>query len=325
MVLVVSNHAIIWPMRAGDDTSAFLYGVAYGTVAAFAAVTGYIGGMRPPPSHPARTIRHRAFQLLLPWAFWAVVYAAAPLLWEALEGAAALPSGFAPWPWARALLLGGGPLWFLPVIFLAAVVGVILDGRTRSWWPVWVMFAAYALTATLAWRADLSPLAFGKGTFWAVAPLYVASYWAGLRLARDGVPAWSLRIGWPTIIVTASLAGVVTLVRARTGDATLMWLAYPVGLPGGWAALALAAHAPDAAPASASGITRLLERAGVASRGVYVLHPLVVGPVMLGVSAIAPNAVVMLVAALIVTPLGAWVSTLLAERARRTAHGHALI
>ncbi|MDO9557177.1 MAG: hypothetical protein Q7J82_06295 [Coriobacteriia bacterium] len=48
MVLVVVNHAIIWPMRAGDGASAFLYGTAYGTVAAFSAVTGYIGGLRLP-------------------------------------------------------------------------------------------------------------------------------------------------------------------------------------------------------------------------------------------------------------------------------------
>lgn len=328
MALVVVNHAILWPMRTGDGTSAFLYGTAYGTVAAFAAVTGYIGGMRPPSSHLGRTIRHRAFQLLLPWAFWAVLYAAAPFVWQGLGGVAALPTGFKPWPWALALALGGGPLWFLPVIFVAAAVGVVMDRRTRSWWPAIVPVALYVVVAALAWRAGRSPLALGEGTFWAVSPLYVASYWVGLRFARDGVPAWVRRIAWPTVVLTAVAAGVITYVRVDLRDATLMWLPYLVAMPGGWAALALAATATAPVPtddALRSVALRWLARAGVASRAVYVLHPVVVAPVMLALTGAGVRGLGLVVGGVLSAILGVAVSTRIAEWARTTRHGHAIV
>ena len=76
IVLVVFNHALLWPMREGDLLSAFLYGTAFGTVAAFAAVAGYLRGLRPPSSERMLLAR-RARQLLLPWAMAVPVYAAA--------------------------------------------------------------------------------------------------------------------------------------------------------------------------------------------------------------------------------------------------------
>src|SRR5512133_2871096 len=83
MVLVVFNHALLWPMRSGDRPSAFLYGIAFGTVAAFAGSAGFIRGLRPPVSDRALLAR-RAGQLLVPWALVAPLYAAAPFVWRAL-------------------------------------------------------------------------------------------------------------------------------------------------------------------------------------------------------------------------------------------------
>ena len=81
IVFVVFNHALLWPMRAGDLPSAFLYGTAFGTVAAFSAVAGYVQGLHPPREEWA-ILRKRAGQLLVPWALWAPVYAVAPLVWQ---------------------------------------------------------------------------------------------------------------------------------------------------------------------------------------------------------------------------------------------------
>jgi fucose 4-O-acetylase-like acetyltransferase len=278
--LVVMNHAMLWPMRAGDETAAFLYGTAFGTVAAFSAVAGFLSGLHPPGS-TGELLRKRAGQLLLPWALWAPIYAAFPLMWTTLSERP-LPVAFNPGPWATGIALSGGPLWFLPVLFVATGVCSFLDGRTDSWWPVAVSLGAYSALAVLASLAGTSPLALGKGTFWAVSPLYVASYWYGLRVARDGLPRLPEWVRACVVGGSMLAGGIVTLVLLRQPEARwLMWLPYAIGAFGGCAALALAAGATR----EPGRISRALGRVGVVSLGAYVLHPIVVGPGMLSVPA----------------------------------------
>ncbi|MBN2848847.1 MAG: acyltransferase [Coriobacteriia bacterium] len=285
ILLVVFNHALLWPMREADLPSAFFYGTAFGTVAAFSAVAGYVRGLRPPASDAALLIR-RARQLLVPWAIAAPVYAVAPFLWR-LVGGAGLPLGFEPLPWAREILLGGGPLWFLPVLFVAQAVCALFIRRTRSWWPAAGAVIAYVAVALPASLENLSPLALGGGTFWAVAPLYVAAFWFGVRLAEDGRamtrPARALAI----VVVTMLVSGGITLVRAMVPDARwLMWLPYGIGLVGGCAAVVFAVGwRPSAAPsvwAIRSG--GWLVRAGRASLRSYLVHPVLLAPVALALS-----------------------------------------
>lgn len=288
IALVVFNHALLWPMRAGDRPSAFAYGVAFGTVAAFAAVAGYVQGFHPPREE--RTIvRKRAGQLLVPWAIWAPVYALAPLVWRWLGGGE-LPIGTDPGPWAREVLLGGGPLWFLPVLFAATAICAFLDQRTTSWWPAFVALGMYAALAGLAFASNTSPLDLGNGTFWAVAPLYVAAFWFGLRVSRDGLPAIPRGILVALIVVSMLAGGALTLARADSPDLRwLMWMPYAIGVLGGCAALLLAAGL-DEPSAESSGLVASrrpnsllvrLARAGRASLGLYILHPVMVAPVAL--------------------------------------------
>lgn len=280
MMLVVFNHALLWPMRAGDRPSAFLYGIAFGTVAAFAAVAGYLRGLKPPVSERALLAR-RARQLLFPWALWAPVYAAAPFAWR-LIGGGNLPFEFNAEPWVREILLGGGPLWFLPVLFFTQAICTPLIRRTRSWWPAIVPLAVYVATAVVASVNNVSPLALGKGTFWAVAPLYVAAFWFGLRFAQDDAPRIADGTAIAILAATMVLGGVVTLVRAMVPDARwLMWLPYALGLIGGCAILLPAARAEIPRPRP---IEELLARTGKVSLGLYVIHPVLVGPVAIALA-----------------------------------------
>lgn len=280
ILLVIFNHALVWPMRTGDRPSAFAYGIAFGTVAAFAAVAGYIRGLRPPASERALLAR-RARQLLLPWALWAPVYAAAPFVWR-LIGGGDLPMEFHPGPWVREIVLGGGPLWFLPVLFFSYAVCAPLIRRTRSWWPAGLALGLYVVTAVVASAQNISPLELGRGTFWAVAPLYVAAFWFGLRIAQDGLPVWPRGAEVALIAGTMVLGGAITLIRATVPDLRwLMWLPYAIGLLGGCAALVYAV-APARAHATSPTAARLahaLARAGTTSLGLYVIHPVLVGPV----------------------------------------------
>lgn len=269
ILLVVFNHALIWPMRTGDRVSAFAYGIAFGTVAAFSAVAGYVHGMHPPRDELA-LLKKRTGQLLVPWLIWAPLYALAPLAWRA-AGGGALPIATQPWPWARAILLGGGPLWFLPVLLATTMVCGVLDKRTSRWWPFFGALALYAAIAVPSALANISPLDVGNGTFWAVAPLYVAAFWFGLRVSRDGLPRVPSGALWAMIGVSMATAGAVTLLRASYPEAHgLMWLPYAIGMVDGCAATLLAARAPLAGGRAEA----LLARVGVASLGIYILHPL---------------------------------------------------
>lgn len=302
--LVVMNHAMLWPMRAGDEAAAFLYGTAFGTVAAFSAVAGFLSGLHPPGSTGA-LLRKRAGQLLVPWVLWAPIYAAFPLLWATFSDRT-LPVAFDPGPWATSIALGGGPLWFLPVLFMATAVCAFLDERTTSWWPVAAALGLYGVVAVGASLAGTSPLALGNGTFWPVAPLYVASYWYGLRVARDGLPRLPEWVRACVVVGSMLAGGAVTLVLLRQPETRwLMWLPYAFGAFGGCTALALAAGATR----DPGRVSRALGRVGVVSLGAYVLHPIIVGPGMLIVPArygVLGAVVVIAVAVPLVTTIARW-------------------
>jgi fucose 4-O-acetylase-like acetyltransferase len=282
ILLVVFNHALLWPMRAGDRPSAFLYGIAFGTVAAFSAVAGYVQGLHPPREEWA-LLKKRAGQLLVPWAIWAPIYAALPFVWRAVGGGT-LPFTIEPWPWVREILLGGGPLWFLTVLFAATAVCAFCDTRTASWWPAYVGIAAYGAVAVACSARNVSPLEAGAGTFWPIAPLYVAAFWYGLRIARHRVAgARHLLLG--AVIAGSMVAGgAVTYLRAVQAEARwLMWLPYGIGFIGGCAALlyAVTPGVPGQGVRALLRVARLLARIGRASLGIYVLHPALVAPGLL--------------------------------------------
>jgi len=316
IALVVFNHALLWPMRAGNLTAAFLYGTCYGTVAAFAAVTGYISGRRPIDDKPA-FIRRRTKQLLGPWLIWAPVYALAPLVVRALG--VTLPKSAEPAAWTLAILLGGGALWFLPVLLAATIVATWLDGRVDSWIPFFAGVGGYVAVAGLAlvaFRQPVSPLALGRGTLWATVPLYLASYWFGLRVSREPIaPRTPLHRRWPWVlllVVSTLGAGTSTLVRQTTGIAWLSWSTYLAGAVGGWAALVLAVRGGR----EPGGLLMHVARLGSVSLGVYVLHPLVLGPVMFLLGARATLAVALVAAVLTVVLTSGAVHGYRALRAR---------
>jgi fucose 4-O-acetylase-like acetyltransferase len=293
IALVLFNHAVLWPTRASGGVAAFLYGMPFGTVGAFCAVAGYLAGRRPVGA-PSR-LKRRALQLLVPWAVWAPVYAAGPLLWSVVGGAG-LPMGFEPAPWAAAVLLGGGALWFLPVLFAVTATASALDSEGARWTPFLVSVGLYACIAVASSASGLSPLALGRGTFWPLAPIYVASFWLGLRLARDD----RRRVAAPMLVLIVVLtmvgAGACTWARVHDGGVAWSWAAYAVGAVGGWAALPLAVRGTRPLGAFA----RLLAAAGEASLGVYVLHPALLGSLMAMVPAwrTVPGAAVLSVAVL---------------------------
>jgi len=272
IVFVVLNHALVWPMRSGDQASALLYGTAFWTVAAYTAVAGWVRGTRVSEPSGAALAR-RARQLLTPWVFWAPLYAAAPLVWR-LIGGGELPIGFAPREWFVAVALGGGPLWFLPVLLVVQAVCEPWVERHDGWAPALLGVGAYGALAALGVARGEGPLALGSGTFWAVAPLYVPAFWCGVRFARRPASIGQGALAW-TAAVTTLASGAVTYARyAAGGPHWLMWVPYALGLAGGCALLALAAGA-SAAPDAGRG---LLARAGRVSLGVYVLHPAFLAP-----------------------------------------------
>lgn len=228
-------------------------------------------------------LARRAGQLLVPWIVWAPVYALVPWVWERLGGGA-VPFGMEPVPWAVSVLLGGGPLWFLPVLFSATAICAVCDLKTRTWWPAVAAVAAYAVVAVASSVAGRSPLDVGEGTFWPVAPLYVAAFWFGLRTARDpGRRPPHTILAW-VIGTTLIASGAVTYWRSTAGGpAWLMWIPYAIGLVGGCAALlyAVTPGVPGAYRAFWQRGAAVLARAGRASLGVYVLHPALVAPLAL--------------------------------------------
>lgn len=296
MGLVVLNHAVLWPMRDGDLVSAFAYGIAFGGAGVFVAITGYLYGARgagprssDATASSASTLKRRAPQLITPWLFWVPLYAAAPLLWRAVGGGE-LPIAADPLSWALTILLGGGPLWFLPVLFVATSIVVWLDRRVASWWPAIVGIAVFAALAVGAGILGESPLSLFGGTFWAVLPLFVTGLWYGMRCARAeaaGAPYWARVPGWAAAtVMLASMAcgGAATVMRSLHPAALwLGWVPYAMALVGGVAALPLAVrlgarYGGGREPGRAAGALALV---GQASLGVYVLHPLVMGPLAL--------------------------------------------
>jgi len=280
IALVVLNHALLWPMRAGSLPSAFLYGTCYGTVAAFAAVTGYISGRKPVADKRA-FVRRRGRQLLVPWVVWAPLYALAPLVIAALG--VKLPISVEPAAWALAIAFGGGALWFLPVLFAVTVVATWLDARTESWTPFYAgigLYVTVSIVALLAFSKPLSPLAFGRGTLWVTLPLYLASYWFGLRVSREPVAQRTphhRRWMWVVVLVLSTLAaGASTLIREIVHFPWIAWTTYLAGAAGGWAALVLAVRGGREPGPVLGHVARL----GSVSLGVYVLHPLILGPLM---------------------------------------------
>ncbi|PKQ38543.1 MAG: hypothetical protein CVT59_00135 [Actinobacteria bacterium HGW-Actinobacteria-1] len=270
MAFVVINHAMIWPLRTGDGLTAFAYGTCYWTVAGFAAVTGYLAASKS-MADPVGFLRRRGRQLLGPWALAAPVYALAPFVLPLLG--LPFPIELDRVPWVISILLGGGALWFLPVLYAASVIATLLAQRTTSWWPFWVSLGVYAATAALVRE---SPLAFGHGTFWAVTPLYVASYWFGLEVA------WGWRLRWNhatwlcLFVASLALPGLTSYLRTTLAMPWLAWLTYAAGVPGGVSALMLALGTTR----EPGVVSRAFARLGVDSLGVYVLHPLVLGPLM---------------------------------------------
>lgn len=277
ITLVVLNHALLWPMRADNHIAAFIYGIAFGTVAAFAAVSGFVQGRRP--ASPTRDVLpRRVAQLAWPWAIWAPIYALAPVAWKAIGGGA-LPIGMEPWPWARAVILGGGPLWFLPVLIVAVAISAQLDARgDTSWWPFWLPVAVYGAIMALALSRGASPMVVGAGTFWPVAPLYIASHWFGVRVGRDHALAHvPTALLWVVAIASMLAGGACTWAREAFHQVVWTWLVYPVGAVGGLAGLLLAVRVSRKPGRLAVTFVRL----GGASLGIYVLHPVFIAGAML--------------------------------------------
>lgn len=302
---MVFNHAVLWPMRAGDPASGFAYGVAFGTVAAFSAVAGYLQG-RHPAREEAAVLRKRAGQLLVPWLVWAPLYAAVPFAWTWIGGGD-LPIELRPWPWVREVLLGGGPLWFLTGLFAVTAVCSFLDRRTSGWWPLVAAWGGYVALAVASSFGNVSPLDLGNGTFWGVVPLYVGTFWFGLRIAREGDPGWPSGVLWAVVALSMAASGAVTYIRAiETSARWLMWLPYAIGCVGGCAALLLALR--DRSD-SAGRIREWLGRVGRSSLGLYVLHPLMVAPVTLlarGRGGVWPALAAALATAALGTPIVEW-------------------
>ncbi len=270
MAFVVVNHALIWPLRTGDGITAFAYGTCYWTVAGFAAVTGFLAASRS-AADPIGFLKRRGRQLMGPWAMAAPVYALAPYVLPALG--VSFPIETDPLPWLISILLGGGALWFLPVLYAVSVVATLLARRTSNWWPFWVSLGVYAATAA---ASPISPLALGRATFWAVAPLYLACYWFGLRVAAGWRPRCSYRVWVAVFLVSLCAAGLASYARTTLANPWIAWLTYAAGVPGGLAALMLAlttVREPGV-------VGRAFARLGVDSLGVYVLHPFVLGPLM---------------------------------------------
>jgi surface polysaccharide O-acyltransferase-like enzyme len=183
ILLHVTAHAI----NQGQPSEAvvWLNKMTRWGVPAFLACSGYLYGRWLISSRePGQWLARRSRRLLIPYAFWSLVYIAM-LSATAVYVGKSIPH----WDWVNVIFTGAAysPLWFLPALFYASVVGLLAVtklGLTRLYVLVGLLAAAtigLSVAGVIGWG------------FWEALPLFVFTYLTGTvlfvheaRLSRAG-------------------------------------------------------------------------------------------------------------------------------------------
>lgn len=194
-----------------------------------------------------RPVSSLAKVLLVPWAFWFVVYAAANLIMHK----PLLPEG----PSVASLLYGSSPhLWFLPFMFAVLVAIGLLKKAHPTTHLFWI--SAIATSAILVTSPHWRPLAMTFPAPYAQWLHALAAAFAGLAL---GVYRNTIKFAW----LGFALIGIALVVCAAY-QLDGMSSTYPIGI----LLVAMAMVAPDSFSAHSKTIRAISE----CMFGVYLVH-----------------------------------------------------
>lgn len=262
---LIAAMAIVWAHSGAD---AFFAGI--GGLLVFTAITArFAGGAK---LAPLAALQRSAQRLLIPWAFWSIVYGVARG-GEALLLGTPLEAEFS----LRMLVVGTSlHLWYLPFAFVVTTVLVSLPlrGLLKPTWSLWLLWAV-AFVATTGLATVLLPI-FTKPPVhqWLHA---MAGIPLGLALAT--VPPRPASI-WPRLVTTCALlatTGVVVIGLAARG-----WGAEAQVYGGmqsfGWAMIAGGGLVLLVGVRRAAGPFALWATA--LAYGIYLVHPLLMRALM---------------------------------------------
>lgn len=263
--------------------------IAYAGLIVFVALSAYFGAMPGPSTQ--RRLASLAARLLIPFAFWSLVFAAFNLV----RHKPVLQAGLGP---VQAVLLGTSPhLWYLPFIVVAVALTramrtvLSLEALGRSATAV----AIGLLLAVEIWR----PASTGWGHPWDEYAHAVPPFLFGLCLAIPSASAWRL-----ALIVTVTAVLIVVLVLEIPG------VSVPYAI--GFAAVLLAVEIGDRIWPFEMRINRFSR----SMFGVYLIHPLFVAVIRPGLQGhpLAGSLVVFATSSLTVVAIGGLASRFASPR-----------
>lgn len=194
-----------------------------------------------------RPVSSLAKALLVPWAFWFAVYAAANMVMHK----PVLPEGFS----VASVLYGSSPhLWFLPFIFVVLGVIGLLKKTLSNAELFWI--SAIATSAILVTSAHWRPLALNFPAPYAQWLHGLAAIFAGLAL---GVYRDTIKFAWLGIVAMA--IGLLACANYRLDG---MSMTYAIGM----LSVVVAMIAPDLFSAHSKTIRAISE----CMFGVYLVH-----------------------------------------------------
>ena len=218
-------------------------------------ISGFLAG-----SAPARAfftaLGRRAKRLLVPYAFWTVVYVAVAMVVD-----------HSPAPTLFAVVFMGGSqysthLWFLVTLMICVPIGLLLKNRWASLCAVVIGLALLGARYLTGWTTPLDWQISLYYPFLNWLELYLLGVLAGQWWTRSPTRAFS---AWLTVAAPVAIAvGVSAAVEWTVGGTSLA----------GFVTLAAVAVALTLVARVSAGVSRQVSAVSSTALGVYIVHPL---------------------------------------------------